>query len=534
MTTLSVTTLLLYLLKLTLIAGCLYGYYHFFLRNRLFHQYNRFYLLGIAVVSLVLPLVPMPSVYPLPPMTHLPVLSGALHAITPGDWKEAAAPLPGRSGFGQGWPGWQELMLGIYLLVSGIFLYTLLRQLRYIGRLLRKYPGETMGDVRFALTNEPGTPFSFLHTLFWNEEIDLRSAAGQQVFRHELYHIRQRHTLDLLLMKGVMILFWPIPFFHLIYRELRTIHEFLADRHAVSGSDRYEYAELLVWHAVRDRPHSLLHPFFQSSIKRRITMITQLKSTTPGYISRAMALPMLLLLMSAFASRLSSGPSLANGPTGLRAARLPGVATSAQAAETLEPFTVVIDAGHGGIDDGAVTKTGVIEKGINLALALKVKQLSAEYKVKVLLTREGDELAGGKKTVRQSLEYRTQMANASHADLFISLHTDVAASENGQGGHGFSIYVSPDNHHYPQSVQLGSDLAETLKASYPTDQDLKESKQGVWVLRESAMPAVLILCGNISNPEDLAFISDEQNQEKIARDILQGIQKYEEGKAAGK
>jgi N-acetylmuramoyl-L-alanine amidase len=524
MTTLPVTTLLLYLLKLSLIAGCLYGYYHLFLRNRLFHQYNRFYLLGIAVVSLVLPLVPMPSVYPLPPMTHHPVLSGALHAITPGDWKETA-PMPGRSGPGQEWPGWQGLVLGIYLMVSGVFLCTLLRQLRYIGRLLRKYPGEMVGDVTLLLTNEPGTPFSFLDTLFWNEEIDLRSAAGQQVFRHELYHIRQKHTLDLLLMKGVMILFWPIPFFHLIYRELRTIHEFLADRHAVSGSDPYQYAELLVWHAVHDRPSSLLHPFFQSSIKRRITMITQLKSTTPGYISRAMALPVLLLLMSAFASRLSSGPA---GPTGSAVVKVP----LASAAASPKPFTVVIDAGHGGIDDGAVTKTGVIEKGINLALALKVKQLSAEYKVKVLLTREDDELAGGKKTLRQSLEYRTQMANASHADLFISLHTDVAAGENGQGGHGFSIYVSSDNQHYPQSVQLGSDLAETLKASYPTDQDLKQSKQGVWVLRESAMPAVLILCGNISNPEDLAFISDEQNQEKIARDILQGIQKYEEAQTS--
>jgi N-acetylmuramoyl-L-alanine amidase len=519
MTTLSITTLSLYLLKLTLIAGSLYGYYHFFLRNRLFHQYNRFYLLGIAVVSLVLPLVPMPWVYPLPPMTHHPVLSGALHAITPGDWKETAAPLSGRSGTGQGWPDWQGLVLGIYLLVSGIFLYTLLRQLRYIGRLLRKYPGETMGDVKFALTNEPGTPFSFLHTLFWNDEIDLGSAAGQQVFRHELYHIRQRHTLDLLLMKGIMILFWPIPFFHLIYRELRTIHEFLADRHAVSGSDRYQYAEILVWHAVQDRPSSLLHPFFQSSIKRRITMITQLKSTTPGYISRAMVLPMLLLLMSAFASRLSSGP---------------GAGTVAHTAKVLKPFTVIIDAGHGGIDAGAVSKTGAIEKNINLALALKVKQLSTEYQVRVLLTREDDKLAGGKNSIRASLEYRTEMAKENKADLFVSLHTNAAHGPRDHGEDGINIYVSSDNHHYPQCVQFGSDLIDALKGDYATGQDLKESKQRVWVLRESVMPAVVIECGNISNPEDLAFISDEGNQEKIARDILQGIRKYQERQAAGK
>jgi len=69
-------------------------------------------------------------------------------------------------------------------------------------------------------------------------------------------------------------------------------------------------------------------------------------------------------------------------------------------------------------------------------------------------------------------------------------------------------------------------MIEVLKSSYATNETLKERKESIWVLKRSEMPAVLVLCGNINNEKDVAFISKEENQEKIARDILQGILKY--------
>jgi N-acetylmuramoyl-L-alanine amidase len=495
-----------YGVKMILISGLLYGYYRLFLRDRLFHQYNRYYLLGIPVASLVLPWIPLPEGYFFPLITHSPALSGVLHTITTGDWNEQAG-AAGHGGLSRPWLSGQGLIAGIYLLAMGLLLYTFLRQLWYIRRLPGKYPGEKMGRIVFFMTREPGTPFSFLNRLFWNEEIDIDSDRGRKIFRHEWYHIRQRHTLDLLLLKTVLVLFWVNPFFYLIYREIRTIHEFLADRYAAAGGDRYEYAELLVWHSIHDRPLSLLHPFFQSSIKRRITMLTQLTSNKPGYWSRAMALPLAFVLLCAFAVKMR-----------------PALATPA-----VQTFTVVIDAGHGGIDAGAVAGD-TKEKDINLALALKVRQLSPEYHVNVVLTRQTDELAGGKSTIRESLEYRTEMAKESHANLFVSLHVNSGDNDL----HGFSIYVSPDNTYYPQCVKLGSAMIDALKTSYATMEDLKQPRQGVMVLRQNTVPAILLECGYIDKAADLAFISDGQNQEKIARDILLGIQHYQEAQAAGK
>lgn len=501
-----------YLVKVILISGLLFGYYRLFLRNKLFHQYNRYYLLGITLLSLLLPVLPLPSVYPLQSIAHTPALSVTLHAITPAVWNE-----PGETtrdtGISIALLNGHVLILGIYLLIFAGLSYTFFRQLAYIRRLPGKYPREKMGSIHFFMTREPGTPFSFLNALFWNEEIDLDSEKGRQVFRHEWYHIHQRHTLDLLLLKVVMILFWSNPFFYLIYREIRTIHEFLADRHAVSGGDRYEYAELLVWYNIYDRPLPLLHPFFQSPIKRRITMLTQLTSKRSGYWSRAMVLPLAFLLFCAFAANNRLSRSVA------------------PLSASLPPFTVVIDPGHGGMDAGAIAGD-VKEKDINLELALKIKELSPEYHLNVILTRQTDELAGGKSSIRESLEYRSDLATRDKADLFVSIHMNNAAGKT--PSHGFGAFVSPDNPYYTQSMQLGSALIDAVKQNYAAYKDLQQPLQRVYVLRHIAMPGVLLECGFIDNPDDRAFISDSRNQEKIARDILQGIQRYEEGQAAAK
>ena len=498
----------LYLAKVLLISGLLHGYYRLFLRNRHFHGYNRFFLLATTAVSLVLPLIHV-NLAAFPATARTPGLSGVLYAIVPGQWREPAeATAPAVTA----WSWWNTgmWMTVLYLSAVLVLLLAFARQLRHIRRLPKKYCAEKLGRIDLFMTREPGTPFSFLNRLFWNEEIDIDSVRGRQIFLHEWYHIRERHTLDLLWLKVLMAIFWVNPFFYLIYREIRTIHEFLADGFAVADGDRCEYAELLVWHSVYDRPHSILHPFFQSSIKRRITMLTQLHSTKPGYWSRMMILPLALVLFSAFAIRRGTiNDRKVEGPL----------------------FTVVIDAGHGGSDAGAIAGEAE-EKDINLALALKIKQLSPQYHINVVLTRKTDELAGRKNDIRASLEYRVEMARDSHADLFVSLHVNNAGGHT--PNHGFSAYVSRENTHYTESAKLGSTLLEAVKGTYAADNSLHQPTQGVYILSHTVMPSVLLECGYMDNPADLAFINDSHNQEKVARDILQAIQRYQQEQPAAK
>jgi N-acetylmuramoyl-L-alanine amidase len=493
----------LYLAKVILISTLLFGYYRLFLRNRRFHQYNRYYLLGSTLVALILPLVHV-ELRVLPLIEGTPAISNALYGIVEGQWgeyPEMTGPLVTGSSWGVVGVAFAAIYVAAILVLLGLFV----RQLWHIRGLPKKYPREKFGRIDLFMTREPGTPFSFLNRLFWNEEIDMDTARGRQIFLHEWYHIRERHTLDLLWLKAVLAVFWINPVFYLIYREIRTIHEFLADRFAVAESDRYEYAELLVWHSVYDRPLSILHPFFQSSIKRRITMLTQLQSARPGYWRRMMVLPLGFLLFTAFAVRREALKSRGGA----------------------DPFTVVIDAGHGGSDAGAIAGDAK-EKDINLALALKVKELSPDYHINVVLTRKTDELAGGTNDIHASLEYRVEVAKESKADLFVSLHVNNAGG--GQPKHGFSVYVSSLDAHYTESAKFGSVLLDALKPSYATDNSLHQLDRGVYILQHNTMPSVLLECGFIDNPTDLEFIRDGQNQSTVARGILEGIQRYRQAR----
>lgn len=503
-------------LKSGVISAVLFCYYRAFLRNRTYHRWNRAFLLGTVLLSVGIPLMPLPGLaqwtgqglgWLFVRQGGVPGWRGVLHAVVPGRWTEndglAVRTQKLVAAGGLDWSDWLFFCYGLVACWLGI---VFLREIGVIARLYRRYPRERRGDVVFLMTREPGTPFSFLKMVFWNTEIDMASADGRQMLRHELVHVRQRHTLDLLLLRPLTIVFWCNPIFYLIYRELRTLHEFEADHCALEGEDRWAYAELLVRQTLECRHPGLFHSFFSSSIKRRINMITQNSVVRPGRLSRWMVAPLAVFLLCAFSARVY---------------RVPVSGRAAGAA--VKPITVVIDAGHGGSDDGAVAANGLKEKNINLALARKVQQLAAQYGVNVVLTRDKDVLAGGLADKRASLHYRADLAMAKKADLFISLHTDAGGGED-QGG--FHLYVSKENIHFQQSEKLGGALIEALKPTYHVGVELRENQEHIWVLRAATVPAVLILCGNIDDARDRSFINDASNQEKIARDILQGVVNY--------
>ena len=502
--------ILLYLAKMTLITGALYGYYWCCLRNASFHRYNRYYLLSIPLISLVLPFLDL----------SIPGLSGGgwnpgpiqvLQAFTAGHWGEADTAIPAAAprGFLYG----QTLGYGLYIGVMILFLAGLARSLRYIYRLCGTYgrvadarqlplPGrESLSDIRFYVTDEPGAPFSFFHHIFWSRQMDLTSTRSQQIFRHELYHVRQQHTADILYLEIIRAVFWCNPFFHLIRSEIKATHEFLADQYAAAGSDRHDYAEMLVWQHIAGHQPPIANSFFNTHLKRRITMLTKFRANPPGYASRIMILPLLFLLFCAFAVRLHK-----DGVTGLQ-----------PRAKTL---TVVIDAGHGGSDPGTM-QDNILEKDLALAIAKKVKQFSAAYNVNVLLTREEDIMPGGKATKEEGLHYRADFASEHHADLFVSVHVNNAPDM----ARGMDVYLSSTGALTQKSQLLGSAMMEAMKQTFVT-QKIMHREEGIYVLKAATMPAILIECGNMKNPEDLAFITKNDNQETVAKNILQGIVNY--------
>ncbi|MEO5683107.1 MAG: TonB family protein [Chitinophagaceae bacterium] len=498
--------IILFISKLIVSNGLLYGYYHLFLRNQRFHHYNRFYLLAIAMLSFIIPFV------------HIPVnlfaggqqqstLIQTLKVINAHGWEE---PVTIYARQGQ-WSKLLSIQGGLYLiytlgLLTGLFF--LARSFAWINGLKRKYPYERVDQLRIYNTTEPGTPFSFFKSIFWDKKIPLNDKQGQQIFRHEMFHVKEKHSADILLMEIICCIGWINPFFHLIKKEIKAIHEFLADEYAVSINDRYDYAELLVLHAMNQKAPSISHPFFHHQIKRRINMITTSNLVRrSGYLSRIMALPLLFLLVSAFAVKLTGKPSLATNKN-----------------FTNKSVTVVIDPGHGGIYSGANGVNNLLEKDITLSIAKKIKELSAGYNVNIVLTRTRDELVAGATDINEDLQNRMVIANDAKADLFISIHVNSSV-EKITNRTGFDTYISGKNENIHDRL-LATTILTTLKDIYEVNETIGQRQTGVKVLDTKNCPGILLECGYLTNSKDAAFISNPANQEKVAQKILEGIVQY--------
>ncbi|MGH2647284.1 MAG: N-acetylmuramoyl-L-alanine amidase, partial [Ginsengibacter sp.] len=228
-----------------------------------------------------------------------------------------------------------------------------------------------------------------------------------------------------------------------------------------------------------------------------LLMFTKNKSPKVNYVSRLLVLPLAAIVFFAFTLKMKTitSSNFYDGKT----------------------ITVVIDAGHGGEDDGVVSTDGLKEKDINLSIAKKIAELNSNDHIKVLLSRDNDKLI--------PLKDRVEFAKNNHSDLFISIHVN-AADDSNLNENGFSVLIDKNN--TDKNKLLASALIQELKKSYTTDDFVGLRKTGVWVLDNNICPAALIECGYLTYPADKAFITNTDNQEKIARNILDGIEKYAE------
>lgn len=286
--------LLSYILQVIAASGLFYAYYFFALKNRKFHQYNRFYLLLSVVFSLVVPFL------------NIPIYFSGNETIIEGKLTEIYF-VSGQSSIDGTIVSENNTLFSLknfittfYLTVSAILLIRMISSLIKIRKIINSHQPELIGDIKWMNTEEPGTPYSFFRWLFWNKKLELNSESGKQVFRHEIYHIRQKHSIDVVMIEVINMLFWINPFFHLIKKELRAIHEFLADQFAMKGNEGWKYAELLLMQALQTK-QSIVNPFFHNQIKRRIAMITNPKKTSHQYLRQLLALPLIAVVIMLFA-----------------------------------------------------------------------------------------------------------------------------------------------------------------------------------------------------------------------------------------
>jgi len=173
---------------------------------------------------------------------------------------------------------------------------------------------------------------------------------------------------------------------------------------------------------------------------------------------------------------------------------------------------VVIDPGHGGRDPGA-TVAGVEEKDVNLAIAVRVKELSAGGPVEVVLTRSSDRYVG--------LVERLRFAESLGAALYLSIHANACSDPRVRG---VETYVDNTRSRGDPSWRLARLVQEAVcRRTGAPDRGVRTQ---LLYLRHTRLPAVLVETGYLTNPGERARLLDPAYRERIARGILEGIKAF--------
>ncbi|HUS02820.1 MAG TPA: N-acetylmuramoyl-L-alanine amidase, partial [Chitinophagaceae bacterium] len=485
-------TFALYILKVIICSGILYGYYLLALRNKIYHRWNRFYLLAAVVLSLSAPLIKI-NIWQSANDPKTQVIQ-ILQTVSTGD-EFVYEYTKDKSSFHL---NASNLSVFIYTVVSGLLLGFLIQTLLKIHRVKKNNRQVIVEGVNFINTNASGTPFSFFKNIFWNDKIDINSPTGKQIFQHEVAHVREKHSHDKIFINIVLIFFWINPVYWLIRKELNIIHEFIADKKALEDSDTSSFAAMILQATYPQEQFNITNNFYYSPLKRRLAMLTKNKDPRVTYITRILVLPFAALVFLAFSLKMRTYNSgtLYKGKI----------------------INVVIDAGHGGEDNGAMVDN-IKEKDLTLAISKKIKELNKNENINIILSRKEDQYI--------DVRDRVKFAAINKADLFISIHID--AVKDIQQYSGLHILIpANDNQYLTKSRELGSAMIKSFKNNYalPVGNDLKQRDKGIYLLNGNQSPAALIEAGFLTNPKDLEFLINPANQHLIAKNILDGIEKY--------
>lgn len=194
----------------------------------------------------------------------------------------------------------------------------------------------------------------------------------------------------------------------------------------------------------------------------------------------------------------------------------------------IREYKIVVDAGHGNPDGGAISSDGIEEASLNLQVALKLKEMLEENGYKVVMTRTNEENIADSdkqnsiKEIKVSdLSNRVKIANESKADFMVSIHMNKYSDSKYWGWQTF----------YSKNSENGKELATIIQNSISKNIDRENKRvalpiEGIKIVDKTNIPVVIVECGFLSNQDDLNLLQTDAYQTAIVKGIFEGIDKF--------
>lgn len=268
-------TFIIYAIRWAVTLTLLYSLYRLLLQHETFHRLNRAVLLAILVISPLLPLVPLHTDEPTAMDAVLTRIEEPLMSLS-SDAKNTDATLATQESEDAVSGLWVRYLAYIYIIgiavALTVYMFRLLALMRVIRRSRRISHPIVPKDVHLMLDMRIKQPSSWMHWIFIGP-IDLMQNA-ETVLRHELAHVRMRHSWDVILCDLTCHLLWCLPFVWMLRQDLVDVHEFQADEAVLQGGltlDEYEH--LLVRKAVQTQVLPIMNTLRRGAVKKRFAMM---------------------------------------------------------------------------------------------------------------------------------------------------------------------------------------------------------------------------------------------------------------------
>ena len=285
------TEFLIYQGKAAIALAVFYMFYRLLLSKETFHRFNRIVLLGTAALSFVLPL----CVITFKEVVVVPAMTGTSENIV-GEAAETIAMVPEVSA-----PIWPVILCSIFVLGALAVLVYVAISIIGIRRMIRSGSRQALESGETLIITETDTaPFSWMKYIVISRE-DYESGYSQ-ILTHEKAHIALRHSWDILFVDMITALQWFNPAIWMLKADLRALHEFEADDAVLrSGANIKEYQYLLIRKAVSKSGYSVANSFNHSTLKARITMMLNKKSSRMSAWKALYVIPLVGISLAATA-----------------------------------------------------------------------------------------------------------------------------------------------------------------------------------------------------------------------------------------
>lgn len=381
-----------YFIKSIIVLTVLYVPYMFLLRKESFYRFNRMVLIFIVLLSLLLPFVNIPLLYvdsqPIDNFRSVIMLDQLIVRPDGTMSVEVAS--------SSDYSNWIHIISVLYVIVMcSVLLYKvahilLLHHQIHEGVLYT----ERIGNATIYCHAEDVIPFSWMNSIVISEN-DYNFNAST-ILRHELGHVRKKHSLDIILVNICQVIQWINPFAWIIAKSFHDVHEYEADDAVLrSGVNMSQYQRLLIKKAVGSCSYSFANSFNHSQLKNRITMMLKKKSN-PWMRTKALYLiPVAIIAISAFATPVITN-TIITPPSAINAESLE--------VTTIEPANRPINMN---VSEAVPTTTSVQSLTTVSKLSEKDSKVQSDPSVQSIKTQEPSELAFKPEPVDTLKPYKT-------------------------------------------------------------------------------------------------------------------------------